>query len=228
MTTDMSTQTSPQTLTPPPESPDMDYPGNLFVVSAPSGTGKSTLVKALLELESRLQVSVSHTTRPPRGQEQDGREYWFVSKDQFQAMIDHGDFFEHAEVHGNHYGTSRKAIEARIQHGEDVVLEIDWQGALQIKKIFPNAVLIFILPPSYEELLQRLNRRGEDTQEVIDLRMKNARIEVSQAQFFDFIVVNALFESALFDLKAIVHSQRLKYAAQRRNKSVVFRALNLV
>jgi guanylate kinase len=173
-------------------------------------------------------VSVSHTTRPPRGQEQDGREYWFVPKDQFEAMIEHGDFFEHAEVHGNHYGTSRKAIEARIQHGEDVVLEIDWQGALQIKKIFPNAVLIFILPPSYEELLQRLNRRGEDTQEVIDLRMKNARIEVSQAQFFDFIVVNALFESALFDLKAIVHSQRLKYAAQRRNKSVVFRALNLV
>jgi len=228
MTTEMSKQTSTQTLTPLPESPDMDYPGNLFVVSAPSGTGKSTLVKALLELESRLQVSVSHTTRPPRGQEQDGREYWFVPKDQFEAMIEHGDFFEHAEVHGNHYGTSRKAIEARIQHGEDVVLEIDWQGALQIKKIFPNAVLIFILPPSYEELLQRLNRRGEDTQEVIDLRMKNARIEVSQAQFFDFIVVNALFESALFDLKAIGHSQRLKYAAQRRNKSVVFRALNLV
>jgi guanylate kinase len=221
---DMSVQTSSVST----GAPDMDYPGNLFVVSAPSGTGKSTLVKALLELESRLQVSVSHTTRSPRGQEQDGREYWFVSKEQFQAMIDHGDFFEHAEVHGNHYGTSRKAIEARIQHGEDVVLEIDWQGALQIKKIFPNAVLIFILPPSYEELLQRLNRRGEDTQDVIDLRMKNARIEVSQAQFFDFIVVNALFESALFDLKAIVHSQRLKYAAQRRNKSVVFRALNLV
>jgi guanylate kinase len=208
--------------------PDMDHPGNLIVVSAPSGTGKSSLVKALLELDSHLQVSVSHTTRPPRGQEQHGREYLFVSKDEFQAMVKHGDFFEHAEVHGNHYGTSRKAIEERIQHGDDVVLEIDWQGALQIKKIFPNAVLIFILPPSYEELLQRLNRRGEDSQEVIDLRMKNARIEVSQAQFFDFIVVNALFESALFDLKAIVHSQRLKYAAQRRNKSAVFRALNLV
>jgi guanylate kinase len=208
--------------------PDMDHPGNLIVVSAPSGTGKSSLVKALLELDSHLQVSVSHTTRPPRGQEQHGREYLFVSKDEFQAMVNHGDFFEHAEVHGNHYGTSRKAIEERIQHGDDVVLEIDWQGALQIKKIFPNAVLIFILPPSYEELLQRLNRRGEDSQEVIDLRMKNARIEVSQAQFFDFIVVNALFESALFDLKAIVHSQRLKYAAQRRNKSAVFRALNLV
>ncbi|MCC7544087.1 MAG: guanylate kinase [Aquabacterium sp.] len=206
----------------------MDYPGNLFVVSAPSGTGKSSLVNALLEVESRLQVSVSHTTRAPRGQEQHGREYWFTSKEEFQAMIDRGDFFEHAEVHGNHYGTSRHAIEARIKHGEDIVLEIDWQGALQIKKIFPNAILIFILPPSYEELLQRLNRRGEDSQEVIDLRMKNARIEVAQAQFFDFVVINALFETALFDLKSIVHAQRLKYSAQRRNKSFVFRALDLV
>ena len=207
---------------------DMDYPGNLFVVSAPSGTGKSSLVNALLEVESRLQVSVSHTTRSPRGQEQHGREYWFTSKEEFQAMIDRGDFFEHAEVHGNHYGTSRHAIEARIKHGEDIVLEIDWQGALQIKKIFPNAILIFILPPSYEELLQRLNRRGEDSQEVIDLRMKNARIEVAQAQYFDFVVINALFETALFDLKSIVHAQRLKYSAQRRNKSFVFRALDLV
>ena len=207
---------------------DMDYPGNLFVVSAPSGTGKSSLVKALLELDSRLQVSVSHTTRKPRGQEQHGREYWFTSKEDFQVMIDRGDFFEHAEVHGNHYGTSRHAIEDRIKNGEDVVLEIDWQGALQIKKIFPNAILIFILPPSYEELLQRLNRRGEDSADVIELRMQNAKIEVEQAQFFDFVVINALFESALFDLKAIVHSQRLKYSAQRRNKSTVFRALNLV
>jgi guanylate kinase len=208
--------------------PLMDHPGNLFVVSAPSGTGKSSLVKALLELDSRLQVSVSHTTRSPRGQEQNGREYWFVPEAQFQAMVDHGDFFEHAEVHGNFYGTSRSAIESRIEHGDDVVLEIDWQGALQIKKIFPNAVLIFILPPSYEELLLRLNRRGEDTPEVIDLRMHNARIEVAQARFFDFVVVNALFETALFDLKTIVHAQRLKYAAQQRNKSGVFKALNLL
>lgn len=206
----------------------MDYPGNLFVVSAPSGTGKSSLVKALLELDSRLQVSVSHTTRAPRGQEQQDREYHFTTTEDFLAMVERGDFFEHAEVHGNHYGTSRHAIESRIKGGEDVVLEIDWQGALQIKKIFPNAILIFILPPSYEELSQRLNRRGEDSPETIELRMANARIEVGQAQYFDFIVVNALFESALFDLKAIVHSQRLKYAAQRRNKSAVFRALNLV
>ena len=207
---------------------EADYPGNLYVVSAPSGTGKSSLVNALLEVDSHLQVSVSHTTRAPRGQEQHGREYWFTSKEDFQAMIDRGEFFEHAHVHGNHYGTSRKAIEDRIQSGEDIVLEIDWQGALQIKRIFPNAILIFIMPPSYEELLQRLNRRGEDAPEVIETRMANARIEVAQAQYFDFVVINALFESALFDLKSIVHAQRLKYSAQRRNKSSVFRALNLI
>ncbi len=217
--------------TPPSTSPaaaEADYPGNLYVVSAPSGTGKSSLVNALLEVDSHLQVSVSHTTRAPRGQEQHGREYWFTSKEDFQAMIDRGEFFEHAHVHGNHYGTSRKAIEDRIQSGEDIVLEIDWQGALQIKRIFPNAILIFIMPPSYEELLQRLNRRGEDSPEVIETRMANARIEVAQAQHFDFVVINALFESALFDLKSIVHAQRLKYSAQRRNKSSVFRALNLI
>lgn len=212
----------------PPAAAETDYPGNLYVVSAPSGTGKSSLVNALLEVDSHLQVSVSHTTRAPRGQEQHGREYWFTSKEDFQAMIDRGEFFEHAHVHGNHYGTSRKAIEDRIQSGEDIVLEIDWQGALQIKRIFPNAILIFIMPPSYEELLQRLNRRGEDTPEVIETRMANARIEVAQAQHFDFVVINALFESALFDLKSIVHAQRLKYSAQRRNKSNVFRALNLI
>ena len=211
-----------------PAGAEADYPGNLYVVSAPSGTGKSSLVNALLEVDSHLQVSVSHTTRAPRGQEQHGREYWFTSKEDFQAMIDRGEFFEHAHVHGNHYGTSRKAIEDRIQSGEDIVLEIDWQGALQIKRIFPNAILIFIMPPSYEELLQRLNRRGEDSPEVIETRMANARIEVAQAQYFDFVVINALFETALFDLKSIVHAQRLKYSAQRRNKSSVFRALNLI
>ncbi len=204
-----------------------DLPGNLFVVAAPSGAGKSSLVKALLELDSHLMVSVSHTTRAPRGQEQDGREYWFVGKDQFQSMIEAGDFFEWAEVHGNRYGTSRGAVEARLKSGEDVVLEIDYQGALQIKALFPSAVLIFILPPSWEELRQRLCRRGEDAPEVIEQRMVNARIEVAQAQHFDYIVVNALFETALFDLKTIVHAQRLKYAAQRRSRPAVFGALQL-
>lgn len=204
-----------------------DYPGNLYVVSAPSGAGKSSLVKALLELDARLMVSVSHTTRAPRGQEQHGREYWFVGQDEFQAMIDRGDFFEWAQVHGNRYGTSRAAIERRLQAGEDVVLEIDFQGALQIKQLFPAAVLIFILPPSWEELLQRLRRRGEDTPEVIEQRMINARHEVAQARHFDYIVVNALFDTALFDLKTIVHAQRLKYSTQRRSRPAVFDALQL-
>lgn len=205
----------------------MEYPGNLYVVAAPSGAGKSSLVKALLELDARLAVSVSHSTRAPRGQEQNGREYWFVSVPTFKDMADRGDFFEWAEVHGNLYGTSRSAIQERLSAGEDVVLEIDYQGALQIKQIFPTAVLIFILPPSWEELRQRLLRRGEDAAEVIEQRMVNARHEVAQARHFDYIVVNALFETALFDLKTIVHAQRLKYASQRRSRSAVFEALQL-
>ncbi|MEF7614605.1 guanylate kinase [Aquincola sp. MAHUQ-54] len=206
----------------------METPGNLFVVAAPSGAGKSSLVKALLELDSHLAVSISHTTRTPRGQEQQGREYVFTDEATFRAMIDRGEFFEWALVHGNLYGTSRTAIEDRLNRGEDVVLEIDWQGALQIKKIFPYAVLIFILPPSWNELQQRLQRRGEDQPDVIAQRMENARAEVAQARHFDFVIINALFETALFDLKTVVHSQRLKYAAQRRNKSQVFAALDLI
>ena len=206
----------------------MDTPGNLFVVAAPSGAGKSSLVKALLELDARLAVSVSHTTRSPRGQEQHGREYWFVDEPEFRAMAAREEFFEWAEVHGNLYGTSRTAIQQRLAQGEDVVLEVDWQGALQIKRIFGHAVLIFVLPPSWEELAQRLNRRGEDRPEVIAQRLANARTEVAQARHFDFVIINALFETALFDLKTVVHSQRLKYAAQMRNRSQVFAALGLV
>ncbi len=212
----------------PPSSHFMETPGNLFCVAAPSGAGKSSLVKALLELDSRLDVSVSHTTRAPRGQEQNGREYWFVDEPSFRAMIERQEFFEWAQVHGHLYGTSRKAIEARLERGEDVVLEIDWQGALQIKQLFPHAVLIFILPPSWEELRQRLTRRGEDRPDVIETRMANARQEVAQARHFDFVIINALFETALFDLKTVVHSQRLRYAAQMRNRSQVFSALNLI
>ncbi len=205
----------------------MDYPGNLFAVAAPSGTGKSSLVKALLELDSHLVVSISHTTRKPRGQDQQGREYHFVEQETFRSMIDKGEFVEWAEVHGNLYGTSSAAIEERITGGQDVLLEIDWQGALQIKRLFPDAVLIFILPPSYDELLLRLQRRGEDDSEVIARRMKDARHEVSQARHFDFVIINALFETALFDLKAIVHSQRLKFAALKRSKPAIFAALDL-
>ena len=205
----------------------MEYPGNLFVVAAPSGAGKSSLVKSLLELDSHLVVSISHTTRKPRGQEQDGREYHFIDEQTFRRMVDAGEFFEWAEVHGNLYGTSKAGVETMVASGQDVVLEIDWQGALQIKQLFPNAVLIFILPPTFEELAQRLKRRGEDGAKVIAQRLANARHEVAQARHFDFVIINALFEIAVFDLKTVVHSQRLKYAAQLRSKPAVFKALDL-
>jgi guanylate kinase len=206
----------------------MDYPGNLFVVAAPSGAGKSSLVNALRELDSHVQPSVSHTTRPPRGQEKHGREYFFVSSGEFDQMVLAGAFVEWANVHGHRYGTSKKAVEDRIAHGADVILEIDWQGALQIKRIFANAILIFILPPSWEELRSRLERRGEDTPEVIETRLKNAGEEMTQAKEFDFVIINELFERALFDLKAVVHAQRLKYVSQRRARADTFAALGIL
>ena len=205
----------------------MDFPGNLFVVAAPSGAGKSSLVKALMELDSRVQPSVSHTTRPPRGQEKHGREYYFVSEPEFDAMVQADAFVEWAHVHNQRYGTSRRAIEERISQGADVILEIDFQGAIQIKTLFANAICIFILPPSWEELRSRLERRGEDSAEVIEIRLKNAAIEVAQVSKFDFVIINELFDRALFDLKAVVHSQRLKYAAQRRARADTFKALHI-
>ena len=205
----------------------MQNTGSLFVVSAPSGAGKSSMVKALLASDPSLGVSVSHTTRAPRGQEQDGREYHFVDRATFQAMVAAGDFLEWAEVHGNLYGTSRSAIETQVAAGHDVVLEIDWQGALQLKSLLSDAVLVFILPPSWEELARRLNRRGEDTPDVLAQRLVNARLEVAQARHFDFVIINFIFETAVFDLKAIVHSQRLRYSVLMQNQSAVFQALNL-
>jgi guanylate kinase len=202
-------------------------PGNLYVIAAPSGAGKSSLVKALLELDSGLTLSVSHTTRPPRGQEKNGREYWFVEHQTFQEMIQREEFVEWANVHENCYGTSRHEIETRLKEGRDVILEIDWQGALQIRKIFPAAVLIFILPPSMDELRARLERRGEDSPQVIQTRLNNARIEMSKAKEFDFVIINSLFETALFDLKTVVHSQRLRYICQKHRYAEVFRQLEI-
>lgn len=205
----------------------MDYPGNLFVVSAPSGAGKSSLVKALLELDSQVYRSISHTTRAPRGQEKHGREYFFASREDFEKMIANNAFVEWANVHGNLYGTSKKAIEERLAKGADIVLEIDYQGALQIKESFVNAVLIFILPPSWEELRSRLENRGEDSADVIEMRLTNAAQELAQVQKFDFVIINELFERALFDLKAVVHAQRLRYLAQRRSRADTFASLNI-
>jgi len=202
-------------------------PGNLFVVAAPSGAGKSSLVKALRSFDARVYPSVSHTTRPPRGQEKHGREYFFASEAEFDTMVAADAFIEWANVHGKRYGTSKKGIQDRLANGDDVLLEIDYQGALQVRAAFPQAVLIFILPPSWEELRSRLENRGEDAPEVIELRLKNAATEMAQVKEFDFVIINELFEAALFDLKAIIHAQRLKYVSQRRLRSDVFTSLNL-
>ena len=208
----------------------MDLPGKLFVVAAPSGAGKSTLVKALLQHEPRLAVSVSHTTRAPRGQERDGCEYHFIDADTFGRMVDQGRFFEHAHVHGNWYGTSRDSVEGLLAQGKDVVLEIDWQGALQIRELFPAALLVFILPPSWDELAARLRGRGEDLPEVIAQRLANARHEVAQAPRFDCVIINGSIEKALAELRAVVREQpeALRFAAQRAAHAEVFTGLSLV
>ena len=198
------------------------------MVAAPSGAGKSSLVKALMEIDARIQPAVSHTTRSPRGQEKHGREYFFISPPEFDAMVQRDLFLEWAHVHGQRYGTSRQAIEERMAQGADVILEIDFQGALNIKQIFANAVLIFVLPPSWDELRARLERRGEDTPEIIALRLKNAATEMAQAAEFDFVIINELFERAVFDLKTIVHAQRLKFLAQRIFRAETFKALHIV
>ena len=207
----------------------MELPGKLFVVAAPSGAGKSTLVKALLQHEPQLAVSVSHTTRAPRGQERDGVEYHFTDVEHFLQMVDAGRFFEHAHVHGNWYGTSRLSVETLLAAGKDVVLEIDWQGALQIRALFPAALLVFILPPSWDELAQRLRGRGEDAAEVIARRLSNARLEVAQASRFDFVIINGSLDKALAELRAVVRDQpeALRFAAQQARHPDVFAALNL-
>ena len=206
----------------------MDYPGNLFIVAAPSGAGKSSLVKALRELDRVVQPSISHTTRAPRGQEKNGREYHFVSDAEFDQMIAQNAFLEWAHVHGHRSGTSKSAIELRISAGGDVILEIDYQGAYQIKKAFANSISIFILPPSLEELRARIERRGEDAPDKIELRMQNAKDEMAEAHTFDFVIINEVFESALFDLKAIVHAQRLTFSALRKARADTLLALKLI
>jgi guanylate kinase len=191
--------------------------GTLFVVAAPSGAGKSTLVNALLEREPEISLSISHTTRPPRVGEQYGRHYFFVERPDFEGEIAEGIFLEHAEVHGNLYGTSRTVVEEKLKVGADVLLEIDWQGARQVRKGKPDCVSVFILPPSRTELERRLRGRGSDAPEVIERRLFNSREEIAHAHEFDYIIVNDRFEDALADLQAIVRAvrQRAPMAARR-------------
>ena len=188
--------------------------GTLFVVAAPSGAGKSTLVHALLERESTISLSVSHTTRLPRPGEQTGQQYYFVDRAEFERKIAEGIFLEHAEVHGNLYGTSRTRVTALLEQGRDVLLEIDWQGAEQIRRSQPDCVSVFILPPSRAELERRLRGRGSDSDEVIERRLHNSRGEIAHAHEFDYILVNDVFEAALTDLQAIVRAVRLRSSLQ--------------
>jgi guanylate kinase len=182
--------------------------GTLFVVAAPSGAGKSTLVNALLAREPSISLSISHTTRPPRVGEEYGRHYYFVEREEFQRQIAAGTFLEHAEVHGNFYGTSHATVQSLLDAGRDVLLEIDWQGAAQIRRAKPDCVSVFILPPSRAELERRLRGRGSDAPEVIERRLLNSREEIAHAHEFDYIVVNDGFDDALADLQAIVRAVR--------------------
>jgi guanylate kinase len=193
----------------------MSVRGNLFIVSAPSGAGKSSLISALLKDDpSDMQVSVSHTTRAPRSGEVDGQHYHFVSIEQFNVLITDNAFFEWAEVFGNFYGTSRRVIENTLAKGIDVFLDIDWQGAQQVKKIHPAAIGVFILPPSKAELERRLTGRGQDSSDVIASRMAQAVSEMSHYNEYDFVIVNDDFDQALTDLKTIIFSQRLTCTSQ--------------
>jgi guanylate kinase len=199
--------------------------GILFIVSAPSGAGKSSLLKELLAADRQLALSVSHTTRPPRPGEQDGMHYHFVTPEAFAELVAAGALLEHAEVFGNHYGTTEAAVRQQLAAGRDVVLEIDWQGARQVRSRFPAAVSIFILPPSLAALQQRLASRGQDSAEVIAGRMAEARSELSHHGEYDYLVVNDDFATALADLAAIARAERLRADRQRQRQAAVLAEL---
>ncbi len=196
--------------------------GQLFIVSAPSGAGKTTLVRLLRENDPALDVSVSHCTRAPRSGEQDGREYHFVGVAEFLAQVAAGGFLEWAEVHGNYYGTTRSGVEAALLGGRDILLEIDWQGAQQVRQLFPEAIGIFILPPSLAELEQRLSARATDSADTIRRRLAAAREELRHAGDFDYVIINDDLHRALHDLLAVTRAARLRYVTQCRRHSTLF------
>ncbi|WP_068638613.1 guanylate kinase [Thauera butanivorans] len=196
--------------------------GTLFIVTAPSGAGKTTLVHGLLQRDARVQLSISYTTRAPRAGEQDGREYHFVDVPAFRALRDRGEFLEWAEVHGNYYATSKVWLREQIAAGRDTLLEIDWQGAQQVRKVFPEAVGVFILPPSMEELESRLRGRGTDSDEVISRRLLGARGEMRHVAEFDYVIINDEIDQALDDLVAVVRASRLRHSNQRKRHPEYF------
>jgi guanylate kinase len=199
--------------------------GTLYIVTAPSGAGKTTLVRAVLEREPGLALSVSYTTRPPRPGEVDGRDYRFVGKEAFLRLRDGGELLEWAEVHGNYYGTSRTWIEAQLQQDRDVLLEIDWQGARQVRQLFGQAVGVFILPPSLEALEERLRRRGTDSEATIARRLAAAREEMRHVEEFDYAIINDRLERAIDELTAVVRAARLRLAVQKRRHAAYFAQL---
>ncbi|MGI4837145.1 MAG: guanylate kinase [Janthinobacterium lividum] len=203
-------------------------PGTLYIISAPSGAGKTSLVKALLDAntaEPSIRLSVSHTTRAMRPGEQNGVNYHFVERAEFLALIEHGDFLEHAEVFGNLYGTSQSTLQQTLDEGHDLILEIDWQGAEQVRRLMPKARSIFILPPSQQALRQRLTNRGQDSDEIIEGRMREAVSEMSHYVEYDFLVINDDFAAALEDLKAIFRANRLQQAPQQQRFSPLLASL---
>ena len=199
--------------------------GTLFTVSAPSGAGKTSLVNALIKSTEGIQVSISHTTRAMRPGEQNGVDYHFTSRETFTAMLDASAFLEHAEVFGNFYGTSRDWVNNRLQQGRDVILEIDWQGAAEVRRLMPETVGVFILPPSMETLKERLNKRGQDDDETIARRVAEAKAEIQHYGEADYLIVNRDFDLALEQLRSVILSQCLKTEKQKKQLHTVLQDL---